>query len=101
MPVYDYRCEKCGDFAITQRITAEPLAECPTCKSPVTRLISQNVAVIFKGRGFYKTDSGDALKDRARAINKERQKDNEAILDADVKSFVDQSEKTSEKILET
>ncbi len=100
MSVYDYRCENCGDFEITQKITAEPLKVCPTCNGPVNRLISKNVAVILKGSGFYKTDSGDALKDRARAVNKERQKDNEAVLDADVKSFVEQSDKTSKKILE-
>ncbi|NLJ73097.1 MAG: transcriptional regulator [Syntrophomonadaceae bacterium] len=100
MPVYDYRCDKCGDFEYSQRITEDALEVCPTCNSPVTRLISRNVAIILKGSGFYKTDSADKLKDRVRSLNNERQKDNEAILDGDVKSFVNQSESTSKKILE-
>lgn len=100
MPVYDYKCEQCGRFEYTQRISEDPLKECPTCGSKVERLISRNVAIIFKGSGFYKTDSGDKLKDQARSLNKERQKDNEAILDGDVKSFVQQSESTTKKVLE-
>lgn len=100
MPVYDYRCNKCGDFEYSQRITEDALEVCPTCNNPVVRLVSKNVAIILKGSGFYKTDSGDKLKDRVRSLNNERQKDNEAILDGDAKSFVSQSESTSKKILE-
>lgn len=100
MPVYDYKCENCGKFEYTQRITEDPLKVCPNCGGAVQRLISRNVAIIFKGSGFYKTDSGDRLKDRARSLNKERQKDNEAILDGDVKSFVEQSESTTKKVSE-
>jgi hypothetical protein len=53
---------------------------------------------VFKGSGFYKTDN--SLKEKARALNKERQIDNQAILDGDVKGFVEQSEKTTQKIAE-
>lgn len=100
MPVYDYKCEKCGRFEYTQRITEDALTVCPNCGSHVQRLISRNVGIIFKGSGFYKTDSGNQLKDRARSLNKERQKDNQAILDGDVKSFVEQSDSTTKKVLE-
>lgn len=31
MPTYDYKCEHCGRFQVTQRITEDPLKECPTC----------------------------------------------------------------------
>src|SRR6185369_1439613 len=55
MPVYEYRCQKCGDFEITQRITDRPLAKCPTCKSKVKRLIS-NTSFQLKGTGWYITD---------------------------------------------
>ncbi|MDK2881530.1 MAG: hypothetical protein PWQ99_1305 [Clostridia bacterium] len=60
MPTYDYRCEKCGQFQVTQRITEPALKSCPTCGGPVTRLISRNVAIIFKGPGFYCTDNRKA-----------------------------------------
>lgn len=98
MPVYDYRCEKCGNFEATQKITEAPLVACPQCDSPVQRLISKNVGIVFKGSGFYKTDN--SLKEKARALNQERQVDNQALLDGDVKGFVEQSERTTKKVAE-
>ena len=52
----------------------------------------------MKGSGFYKTDSREALKDRARSVNKERQKDNQALLDGDVSGYVAQAESTDKKL---
>ncbi len=98
MPIYDYRCEKCGRFEKKQRITEAPLKLCPECGSPVERLISKNVGIVFKGSGFYATDN--SLKEKARRLNKERQTDNQAILDGDVKGFVEQSESTTKKVIE-
>lgn len=57
MPTYEYRCPRCGRFEAFQSIKEEPLAACPTCASPVKRLISANVNIIFKGSGFYVTDN--------------------------------------------
>jgi putative FmdB family regulatory protein len=57
MPTYDYRCEQCGKFQITQGIKEEPLKQCPTCGKPVNRLIGKNVNIILKGSGFYSTDN--------------------------------------------
>jgi putative FmdB family regulatory protein len=56
MPTYEYKCDKCGVFEYQQSITAQPLTECPKCKSPVQRLISSNVNIIFKGSGWHITD---------------------------------------------
>lgn len=98
MPIYDYQCERCGRFESRQKITDSPLLECPECGNPVHRLISKNIGIVFKGSGFYKTDN--SLKDKARALNKERQVDNQAILDGDVKGFVEQSERTDKKAAE-
>jgi putative FmdB family regulatory protein len=55
MPIYEYNCKKCGVFEVTQRITESPLAECPTCGSPVSRLIS-HTSFVLKGSGWYATD---------------------------------------------
>ncbi|MBO8158124.1 MAG: transcriptional regulator [Thermosyntropha sp.] len=99
MPVYDYKCENCGKFEIKQRITEDPLKTCPTCGGKVERLIGKNIGIVFKGSGFYTTDSR-MNKDRAKQINQERQKDNQALLDGDVKSYVEQAEKTDLKIKE-
>lgn len=57
MPTYEYECGKCGRFEVFQRITADPLQECPTCGGPVRRLVSKNGNIIFKGPGFYVTDN--------------------------------------------
>jgi len=63
MPIYEYHCEKCGDFDVMQKITAKPLRKCPTCKSKVKKLIS-NTAFQLKGTGWYVTDYGGKSKSR-------------------------------------
>ena len=55
MPIYEYQCEKCGEFEQMQRITDPPLARCPTCKRKVRRLIS-STSFQLKGTGWYVTD---------------------------------------------
>ncbi len=59
MPVYEYKCKKCGkEFEVTQRITEEPLKKCTYdgCDGEVFRKISKNVGLVFNGSGFYITD---------------------------------------------
>src|SRR6266404_2850464 len=56
MPIYEYRCEKCGDqFEIIQKFSDRPLKSCPSCKGKLTKLISQ-AAFQLKGSGWYVTD---------------------------------------------
>ena len=55
MPIYEYDCQKCGTFEVTQRITEKPLGKCPTCKGKVKKLIS-NTSFQLKGTGWYVTD---------------------------------------------
>lgn len=58
MPLYDYKCKKCGHvFEIKQSMKEEPLKFCPECKGPIVRLISA-AGIIFKGSGFHVTDYG-------------------------------------------
>lgn len=58
MPLYDYKCSKCGYvFEVQQRISEEPLKHCPKCKGEIKRLISP-AGIIFKGSGFHVTDYG-------------------------------------------
>jgi putative FmdB family regulatory protein len=59
MPVYVYKCKKCGkEYEVTQRITEEPLKKCilDGCNGEVFRKISKNVGLVFNGSGFYLTD---------------------------------------------
>jgi putative FmdB family regulatory protein len=71
MPIYEYRCEQCGDFEVTQRITDDPLKKCPTCKRKVRKLIS-NTSFQLKGSGWYVTDYARAGKDKDKGSAKEK-----------------------------
>ena len=55
MPIYEYNCQKCGTFEVTQRIIEKALTKCRTCKSKVKKLIS-NTSFQLKGTGWYITD---------------------------------------------
>jgi putative FmdB family regulatory protein len=55
MPIYEYKCNKCGVFEAMQGIKEAPLRKCPTCKGKVERLISRG-SFILKGSGWYATD---------------------------------------------
>ena len=57
MPMYTYRCEKCGvRFDRRQSFAAKALTRCPECHGHVRRLI-QPAGIVFKGSGWYITDS--------------------------------------------
>jgi putative FmdB family regulatory protein len=57
MPTYTYQCDSCGHgFEAVQRFADDPLSECPQCGAPIRRVI-QPVGVVFKGSGWYITDS--------------------------------------------
>ena len=57
MPTYAYRCADCGhQFEQNQRFSDPPLTDCPACDGAVRRVI-QPVGVVFKGSGWYITDS--------------------------------------------
>jgi putative FmdB family regulatory protein len=58
MPTYEYECKSCGyAFEAFQRMSDEPLKECPQCGKEVRRLINGGSGIIFKGSGFYTTDA--------------------------------------------
>ena len=57
MPTYTYQCDSCGHgFEAVQRFADDPLTECPQCGAAIRRVI-QPVGVVFKGSGWYITDS--------------------------------------------
>ena len=57
MPIYTYRCRDCNhQFEQRQRMTDDPLTECPVCNGNVRRVVN-SVGVVFKGSGFYVTDN--------------------------------------------
>jgi len=57
MPTYQYACTNCGhEFEQFQSFYEDAIKECPECHGEV-RKVYTNVGVVFKGGGFYKTDS--------------------------------------------
>lgn len=57
MPTYQYACKECGHrFEAVQSFSDASLTQCPECTGPLRKLYGA-VGVIFKGSGFYRTDS--------------------------------------------
>ena len=59
MPTYQYACtnpEEKHEFEVVQSFSDAPVSECPECGAPV-RKVYGSVGVVFKGSGFYRTDS--------------------------------------------
>lgn len=60
MPVYEYECENCGTrFERLQSINDEPVRQCPECAGAVHKIFHA-AGIIFKGSGWYITDSRKA-----------------------------------------
>jgi putative FmdB family regulatory protein len=97
MPIYEYQCQKCGDFEVTQKITDKALARCPTCKGKVKKLIS-NTSFQLKGTGWYVTDYQRKEKPAAdgKAAKGEAKTDSKPASDGTSKSGETKSSKTSE-----
>jgi putative FmdB family regulatory protein len=65
MPTYQYECKDCSNqFEQFQKFSDDPLTVCPSCEGSVRRVI-QNVGVVFKGSGWYITDSRGGSKDKS------------------------------------
>jgi len=57
VPTYQYACTACGhELEAVQKFTDEPLSQCPACSGKLRKVFSA-VGVVFKGSGFYRTDS--------------------------------------------
>ena len=57
MPTYQYTCTECGEpLEAVQKFTDAPLTVCPACGGRLRKVFSA-VGIVFKGSGFYRTDS--------------------------------------------
>ena len=57
MPTYQYACTECGDQSeVVQKFTDDPLTVCSACGGRLRKVFSP-VGIVFKGSGFYRTDS--------------------------------------------
>ncbi len=60
MPTYSYACTECDNrFDAVQAFTDDALTTCPKCSGRLRKLFN-SVGVVFKGSGFYRTDSRES-----------------------------------------
>ena len=71
MPTYQYACTECGHgFETVQPFSEDALTECPQCTGRL-RKVFNSVGIVFKGSGFYRTDSREKPKDDAAKSSKD------------------------------
>jgi len=68
VPTYEYACAECGErLEAVQKFSDDPLTVCPACEGRLRKVFSP-VGIVFKGSGFYRTDSrvsaADGSKDK-------------------------------------
>jgi putative FmdB family regulatory protein len=73
VPTYQYRCTECGhDLEAVQSFSDAALTECPACAGRLRKVFG-SIGLVFKGTGFYKTDSraavGGSKKERVEAAS--------------------------------
>ena len=57
MPTYQYVCTECGEpLEVVQKFSDDALTDCPACSGRLRKVFSA-AGIIFKGSGFYRTDS--------------------------------------------
>jgi putative FmdB family regulatory protein len=62
MPTYEYVCRQCGEpLEVVQSFTDDTLTVCPNCGGDLKKVFG-NIGIVFKGSGFYKTDSRSSSK---------------------------------------
>ena len=81
VPTYQYACTACGhQLEAVQSFSDEPLTECPACEGRLRKVFT-SVGIVFKGSGFYRTDSRGAAKaDSSTSPNVRRQ-----VVDGEVR----------------
>lgn len=75
MPTYQYACTMCDDrLEVVQKFSDEPMTECSSCGGRLRKVFSP-VGVVFKGSGFYRTDSRAADGNGSTSSSKESKAD--------------------------
>lgn len=101
MPIYEYQCEHCEHkMEAIQKISEDPLKECPECKQETLRKLVSAAAFKLKGDGWYETDFKDKKPQKRDAPGKDDKvkEDSQSSKDkgSDKTSGSDKSDKKSE-----
>jgi putative FmdB family regulatory protein len=99
MPTYQYRCTECGnELEAVQKFTDSALTDCPDCTGQLRKVFNA-VGVVFKGSGFYRTDSRADKKTGAGGSGAKTEGGSESAekKSVDASSSSDKAASTSEK----
>jgi putative FmdB family regulatory protein len=112
VPTYQYSCTECGEpLEVVQKFSDDALTECPACGGRLRKIFSP-AAIVFRGSGFYRTDSRNgssgsststketpAKKDDAKTETKsETKKDSSSSSSSSSDSSSKSSKSSSEKV---
>ena len=94
MPIYEYKCQKCGrEFEVFQGVSDKPVEVCTYCGGPVSKLMSLSTFHL-KGSGWYATDYGGK---KAPVTEKSESKPQEAKPQVAADSAPDKTSSANEK----
>ena len=95
MPTYSYACTECGNrFDAVQSFTDAALTTCSECNGRLRKLFG-NVGVVFKGSGFYRTDSREPAKSSASGSSNGSASSSESTSSSSSSSSTEKSSSTS------
>ena len=94
MPTYSYACTECGNrFDVVQAFTDDALTTCEQCSGRLRKLFN-SVGVVFKGSGFYRTDSRESAKN---SVNGSAKTSTEGSSSSDKSGSSEKSSTSSDK----
>ena len=97
MPTYQYTCTECGEpLEAVQKFTDAPLTLCPACGGRLRKVFSA-VGIVFKGSGFYRTDSRNGSGAKAPAAKDKEKSSSESSSTSDSSSSNGSGDKAAAK----
>ena len=95
MPTYSYACTECDNkFDLVQAFSDDALTQCPKCDGRLRKLFGK-VGVVFKGSGFYRTDSREAAKSTSNGSAKSSESSSSSEPHSEKKSDSGKSDSSS------
>jgi putative FmdB family regulatory protein len=97
VPTYQYTCTECGEpLEAVQKFTDAPLSVCPVCSGRLRKVFSA-VGIVFKGSGFYRTDSRNGASATAPAAKDKEKSSSESSSTSDSGSSNGSGDKAAAK----
>jgi putative FmdB family regulatory protein len=97
VPTYQYTCTECGEpLETVQKFSDAPLAVCPACGGRLRKVFSA-VGIVFKGSGFYRTDSRNGASATAPAAKDKEKSSSESSSTSDSSSSNGSGDKAAAK----